>query len=292
MAIPQQTSYSRSYSGRVAGQLSDSGDHRIESFLNDEGSAIPAGIGVALKSAGKAEEIDSAADNMLGISVFSFARNPNDLTGTDAIQNGDTFNVLVEGACFVAVEETVAVGDPVYVRVTSDGGSNTQLGKFRNDSDSGRCKLVKGARWLSAGSTSSPAELYFSAAAEQSKGDYVTVVIDHPQVTADTTTTEWAVPSDRSFILDKAQYYNATGLANHATDFFNVKVLAGATVMANWSTETGQEGTATADTVLNMTLAAESARVCAPGTAVKLFLDESGTATLPAGKVILHGRYL
>ncbi len=48
---------------------------------------------------------------------------------------GQQASVLEEGYIWVQVEGSPAVGDDVYVRHTSDGASNTTLGKFRNDND-------------------------------------------------------------------------------------------------------------------------------------------------------------
>lgn len=291
-----QTTYSNSFVSGLAGQQGDAGPARVESFINDEGSAIPCGIGVSLKSEGKVEEIDAISDTLAGIVLNRYARNQSsDLVGADAIENGAVCNVLTHGAARVAVEEAVAPGDPVYVRVTSDGGSNTQLGKFRNDSDSARCKLVKGARFLSSGSASSPPLMFFDASLEAMPGDEVSLVVDHAQVTADTTAKVFKVRADRAFKLERVDYVNPTGLAQDATNFFNIKLQTGAgpTVLANWSTETGQQGTLTADTFVALVLNATPANlILAPGAEVSLFLDESGTATLPAGKLVIHGRYL
>jgi hypothetical protein len=161
-----QTTYSRAAGTPHSGTPGDTGPKKDVSYLNDEGSDIPAGIGVTLKSEGKIEEFDANADSLAGIVLNNFARNPDSLSGSDAIQAGDMCNVRELGAVYVAVEETVAVGDPVYCRHTSDGADNTQLGKFRNDSDSGKAKLIKGARWLTAGTTTSPALLHFDRSVE------------------------------------------------------------------------------------------------------------------------------
>lgn len=57
----------------------------------------------------------------------------------------DEIDVLLDAG------ETVADGDPVYVRCTA--GSGEQLGACRNDSDGGDCLLVANARFCSASST-------------------------------------------------------------------------------------------------------------------------------------------
>jgi hypothetical protein len=48
---------------------------------------------------------------------------------------GQPATVLEDGYVWVNSEGTVAVDDPVYVRHTSDGGSNTTRGTLRNNSD-------------------------------------------------------------------------------------------------------------------------------------------------------------
>lgn len=48
---------------------------------------------------------------------------------------GDPATILFEGKMWANSEGTVAYGDPVYVRHTSDGGSNTVRGTLRNSSD-------------------------------------------------------------------------------------------------------------------------------------------------------------
>lgn len=288
-----QTSYARNFSQCFSGDLSDSHQNRVSSYLNDTGTNIPAGVMMAHTAAGKAKVISSALQTMAGVAVLSFARLPDDLSGSDAITAATGMNVLEQGSIWVQVEETIAVGDAVYTRVTSDGGSNTQLGRFRNDSDSGKCVLVKGARWLTGGASGAVAELYFDMGVASLPGDEVEIVINHPEVTGDTTTTEFIVRADRSFVVDSVKYYNATGLAQDASNYFNIKLLNGAVVLANWSTLTGAQGTLTADTAVNMVLNATPANlVVLPDGVLKLFLDETGTSDLPAGKMIVHGHYV
>jgi hypothetical protein len=48
---------------------------------------------------------------------------------------GQPASILEEGYLWVNAEGTVAVDDPVYVRHTSDGGSNTTRGTLRNNSN-------------------------------------------------------------------------------------------------------------------------------------------------------------
>lgn len=162
-----QTTYSRAFSGSSPGTPGDSNFGQRASFLNDQGADVPVGIAVALKSEGKADLPSAAGDEIAGIVMNDFARDPKSLTGDNGIKAGDMMSVLEEGAAYVHCEQSVTPLDPVYVRITSDGDSNTQLGKFRKDADSGRARLVKGARFISSGSSSTPPIVHFSRAAEK-----------------------------------------------------------------------------------------------------------------------------
>ncbi len=121
----------------------------------------------------------------------------------------------------------------------------------------------------------------------------ISIPFDHISVTADLTVKLWDVPSGRKFRLERVLYNNVTGLAQDGTNFFDIQILKGATVMANHSTETGQEGTLTADTPVELVLSATDANLVADGgDVISLFLEEGGAATLPAGVFVLEGRLL
>jgi hypothetical protein len=115
----------------------------------------------------------------------------------------------------------------------------------------------------------------------------------HAQVTGDATTRIMQVPAGKRFRVDGVKYFNATGLAANASNFANIKLLKGATVAFNWSTQTGQQGTIAADTHVDMVGSATDAdKVFAAGDVMSLFLDLSGTTTLPAGQIVVYGRYV
>lgn len=112
--------------------------------------------------------------------------------------------------------------------------------------------------------------------------------VDHAEVTGDTTVKLWKVPAGRKFRLDRALYINPTGLALDANNYFVVSVKKGSTIMASRSTETDAIA---ADTPTALTLSATAAdQVAAADDVISLVLDETGTATLPAGKLVLEGR--
>lgn len=162
-----QSTYSLGPSAAAfAGQLGDSGPHRIEAYVNGSGAQLPAGIAVVLSATDTVTTMNATGDQIAGFVLNQFARDPDDLTGTNAIQIGDDLNVLAEGAVWALAEEAMAVTDKVYVRF--DSGTGTQMGAVRNDTDSATCRRLSGARVLRACSAAGPVLIYFSAAADAS----------------------------------------------------------------------------------------------------------------------------
>jgi len=82
----------------------------------------------------KAPSTALEAKRLRGILLDPEFRNDHSVA-TDYLAN-DPASILEEGFVWVNAEGTVAIGDDVYVRHTSDGGSNTTPGTFRNDPDS------------------------------------------------------------------------------------------------------------------------------------------------------------
>jgi hypothetical protein len=94
-------------------------------------------------------------------------------------------------------------------------------------------------------------------------------------------------------VIDAVHYINPTGLAEHAANFAVISVKQGATVVAEWSTETGQEGTLTADTYVDLVLSATAADlIIETDEELDLSVNESGTTTVPAGRVEVYGHYV
>ena len=183
---------------------------------------------------------------------------------------------------------TVARGDPVYARIATSG-SKTQKGALSNAIDGVTNFRVPGCRWAQAATNPSFAMIEVIDVGKE--GDLTSLRSLHIQVTADTTQYLFESPADRWFILEEAVYYNATGLAADTTNFYNIKVQDQTpTVFANWSTQTSAQGTITADTPVRMVLGSSVA--IPPNSLVDLMLDEDGSATLPAGEILLTGRYL
>lgn len=162
-----QTSYSRTQTTAFAGQLGDAGPHRISGFVNDQGADIPAGCFVSLKAEGTCDLPAGATEILAGIVLNSFARDPDNLTGTAAVQAGDVAPVLEEGAAWVRCEEAMAVTDNVFVRHAAGAGGSV-LGLVRNDADTASARRVTGARVLIPATAAGICLVYFSAAADAS----------------------------------------------------------------------------------------------------------------------------
>lgn len=159
-----QTTYSRGFSPASAGTPGSSSFGHRASFLNDEGTAIAAGIAVAYKSEGKIEMFDAAADVVAGIVMNDMVQDPDNLTGDQYAPDDAMVSILEEGAAYVHCEQSVTPADPVYVRYTVN--TTELLGAFRKDADTGKARLLKGARFLTAGSSTVAPIVWFSRAAD------------------------------------------------------------------------------------------------------------------------------
>lgn len=124
----------------------------------------------------------------------------------------------------------------------------------------------------------------------------VELAFDHAVATdADRTDKFWKCPTGKRLRVDSVQYINVTGLAEHAANFAVLSVNNGATVIASKSTDSAAPADASiaADTFVDFTMAAADAdRIVEGGEVLSFKIDESGTTTVPAGRVIVHGRYV
>lgn len=79
----------------------------------------------------------------LGFAVYNAAK-PTAAGGSAAqYEVGEPLDIIQAGEVWAFGELAMALGDTVYVRITSDGGSNTILGKVRNTSDtSGSARAI------------------------------------------------------------------------------------------------------------------------------------------------------
>lgn len=116
----------------------------------------------------------------------------------------------------------------------------------------------------------------------------------HGALTATTADKYFRVP--RKARLERVTYFNKTGLAASATDYFAIQIKNGSTVCASWSTQTtgaGGQGELVADTPTTVPLSATATNlIFAAGDIVSFAAVETGTATLPAGHIVAELLYL
>ena len=108
--------------------------------LLDEAAGVDAGRVVAPSGVLNLEcqEPTTAAlvASAYGFTVFSPMQEDGDTTdGTPHYADNAAVSIMTVGSMYVDCEGTVVAGAPVYVRFTSDGGSNTELGKVRANGD-------------------------------------------------------------------------------------------------------------------------------------------------------------
>jgi len=119
------------------------------------------------------------------------------------------------------------------------------------------------------------------------------VLISHPhgQKTAPAFEAIFKPVSD--FLVTKIRYVSESGLVADATNFFALSVRNNdtAAVLANWSTEVGEEGTISSESFADFVSTAASHVVAKDETLIFNFV-EGGTATLPPGRLQIEGRYL
>lgn len=120
--------------------------------------------------------------------------------------------------------------------------------------------------------------------------ELVAYTFDHPQVTG---TTSWKVfKAVRKCRVVKVEYINPTGLAADATNQFAISAKNGSTVVADGISNASPAAIA-ADTFAALTLSATAAnRILAADDVLSLVATETAAATLPAGRVVVHVKYL
>lgn len=127
----------------------------------------------------------------------------------------------------------------------------------------------------------------------------VVLSFDHPSVTEDTEWQVFKVPAGRKLKVDAVDYINPTGLAEDATHAFALSLMNGAVVVAGpFSTDSdgaAADDSLPADEWISLDLSATAANLVAEAGDVLSFLADEGagaTATLPAGRVVVHARYV
>lgn len=140
----------------VAGMLADGAGapHDIVSRCNitDE---ILFGVAVADIAAdeGTIQLPASSAAKIAGVAMRSLTVEEGAASADNTYPADSMVAVVKKGRIWVVVEKAVAVDDDVYVRHTANGG-NTQLGAFRDDSDTNRAIQITNARFITSTSGS------------------------------------------------------------------------------------------------------------------------------------------
>lgn len=100
--------------------------------------------------------------------------------------------------------------------------------------------------------------------------------------------------AQRKMRIEKVEYINVVGLAEHADNYWEIDLLKDATSMAQWSTDEDADGTLTADTFVDLNLSATKADLVADvGDVFSLALTKvASAANLPPGRIVVHGRYV
>jgi hypothetical protein len=278
-----------------AGMLADIGTPDIRSGINEESSSMPWGIAVAVGTVATSDDyikLPTAADDLMAgflVHDHAHANRAGDVGSDEALSADKIGNIMRRGYFYAQPEVDVARGDPVFFRIAA-GVNGTQEGALGNVVDGVSCVRMPGARWAQA-ATSTTFGMVEVVDVGNTGDLFAGRSLANASLTADTTTFYMETPADRWLIVEEVVYHNVTGLAEDAANFFNIKLQdATPTVYANWSTETGAEGSIAADTPVRLTLGADVA--VPPSSRLNVFFDESGTATLPAGEIQLVGRLL
>lgn len=288
-----QSTFSTTRTRGIAGQKVGNVAGSVETMRNDEATAAIA-FGVAVQQASTTDPLSatlltaSTGELIAGILMHSNSYTDTQLDD-DGVLPDALLNVVRQGRLLVLCEDGCSVGDPLHVRAVATGAELAgALLAAADGTDTIDCS-AKG-EWRTSAAAGELAELEFDFTGVDVAFSEIQISNDNASLTADLTVVLDA--PTRRFRVDGARYYNATGLAVDPTDFFNIKVLIGATVAANWSTETSVgEGVIPAATFVSLTNAALADRLGAADDVISVVYDEDGTATLPAGLIVIDISY-
>jgi hypothetical protein len=122
----------------------------------------------------------------------------------------------------------------------------------------------------------------------------ITIAYDHGSTTATTAVKLYKVPAGKSLKVTSVDYVNPTGLATDAANIFSLSVRNGATLATVERSNNSSGGSAfVADAWNDIALHATAANsVFAAGDTVSFVMTETGTATLPVGRVVIHAKFI
>ena len=134
----------------------------------------------------------------------------------------------------------------------------------------------------------------FSGAAAVPVGQQVVLMKEHAANSDNGTETHRVAKLHRRMIVEAVRYVNPTGLAAHASNYATFSLKNDSTTVASFDTDTNGD---------NITLAANGYQdATLSGTAADLLVEvdevldwevaETGTTTVPAGRVEVYGRYI
>lgn len=137
--------------GLIAGQLYASvvNGAKITGY-NTSGGVLAAGFG-AVWGTGRTVSLPSGAGNFAGVLTIPTVEYRSgysiDAGGRFGYPDDYEVGLAITDMYVVYVDDTVAVGDPVYLSHTA---SSSVVGAFRNDANSSNAQLITGAKFMSA----------------------------------------------------------------------------------------------------------------------------------------------
>lgn len=115
--------------------------------------------------------------------------------------------------------------------------------------------------------------------------------LSYPHAALTATTTDKFFKATRGGYVASVTYFNKTGLAADAANYFAVQIKNGANVIASHSTQTSAQGALVADTPTSLTVVAANKYFNA-GDTLSFAAVETGTQTLPAGHAVVEVIYV
>lgn len=130
-----QTAYTQIADTGFAGMIADSGgDHFLVTRALSDATSMGFGLGVETGTDPNTQfAAFSGAGTLFGLLAHKQNKANAALLTTLGIEQNETASIMRRGRLWVVTEETIAVGDPVFVRHTT--GTGTVIGAFRNDAD-------------------------------------------------------------------------------------------------------------------------------------------------------------
>jgi hypothetical protein len=150
--MPINTYINISEAGLIAGQIHTliTNGSNLTGY-NTSGGVLAAGFGVVWTGTGREIALPSGAGNFAGVIVLPTveyrAGYSIDAGGRFGVPDDYEAAIAITDILAVYVDDTVAVGDPVFLSHTA---SSSVRGAFRNDANSSNAQAITGAQFLSA----------------------------------------------------------------------------------------------------------------------------------------------